>query len=191
MLGDVDGDGELSIIDATLIQRSLVGMVDPEDFSWWCKHYSCSFGTRLTSLGDYDDDGECDITDVTLIQRALAGMERYPHDFTMSVALEKVGDTVQAVASSSFGDKPVQYRYTITCIFHGGSESNWDDFGAFEIEESWPGTFWLTSGNINSDRVEIPVTSLTYNDYFTLTVTALDAHGNETQPAELYFINVY
>ena len=58
-IGDVDGDGEVAILDATAIQRHLA---------------------RLDTLGivlasDIDDNGSIEIIDATMIQRHLVGLE--------------------------------------------------------------------------------------------------------------------
>ncbi len=58
--GDVDGDGEVSVLDVTLLQRYLSQMDVPKAFD-------------LTSA-DADGDGDVGITDVTCIQRYLANM---------------------------------------------------------------------------------------------------------------------
>ena len=61
LIGDVDGDGEVNIIDATVIQRALAGIAVPS---------SCD-----EKAADVDGDGDMTIVDVTYIQRYLAGME--------------------------------------------------------------------------------------------------------------------
>ena len=61
ILGDVDGDGEVNIIDATLIQRYLADI--PLDFELDKK------------VADIDGDGEVSIIDATLIQRWLADLD--------------------------------------------------------------------------------------------------------------------
>lgn len=58
LIGDVNGDGEVSIIDATLIQRHLAQLVFLED--------------EQLIFADTTGDGEVDITDATQIQRYLA-----------------------------------------------------------------------------------------------------------------------
>lgn len=73
LLGDLDGDNELSIIDATLIQRCQVKLRDypaddeikPVDGLWMysVKYYS-----------DFDRDGIRDITDATKLQRYLINL---------------------------------------------------------------------------------------------------------------------
>ncbi len=60
LLGDVDGDGEVSIIDTTCIQRSLVDIpIDPYN----------------ETTADVDNDGVVSILDATWIQRYLIGSE--------------------------------------------------------------------------------------------------------------------
>lgn len=58
--GDVDMDRSVSILDATRIQRYLVGIVN--------------YSVRETCVSDVDYDGEISIMDVTRIQRILAGL---------------------------------------------------------------------------------------------------------------------
>ena len=59
-IGDADLDGEVTILDATLIQRYLVDL-DPL--------------TKIAQyLADTDGDGEITVLDATLIQRYLAGL---------------------------------------------------------------------------------------------------------------------
>ncbi|HBM97803.1 MAG TPA: hypothetical protein DD413_00115 [Ruminococcus sp.] len=60
MLGDVDGDGKISIDDVTDIQKHLANIVD--------------FTNEQESLADVDRDGKITIDDVTLIQKSLAGL---------------------------------------------------------------------------------------------------------------------
>ena len=58
LLGDADGDKEVTIIDATAIQRSLAGIP----------------GEINETAADVDGDGEITIFDVSAIQRYLVGM---------------------------------------------------------------------------------------------------------------------
>ena len=191
VLGDADFDGELTIIDVTRIMRCLANIEDLEDDEWVFKHHSCRFGNKMNYLTDYDCDGDRTVLDATRIQRALVGIELYPHDFTASVKLEKDGDSVKAVASSSFGEEPVQYCYRIESGVYASSVYG-DDFGRFRPDDvnPEPGDFQITTGYIADEAVELPLTSLTYNDVMKLTVTALDASGNKTQ-VSLDFRNVY
>ena len=65
-LGDVNNDGEVDIVDVTIIQRIDAGMklptgLDPE---------------IAAILGDVDKDGEVTVLDATIIQRWLVGLEQ-------------------------------------------------------------------------------------------------------------------
>lgn len=70
MVGDADGDGKITILDATKIQRLLAALVDDAD-------------GMIALRGDADDNG-IDILDATRIQRWLAG-------FTIT---EPIGETI-------------------------------------------------------------------------------------------------
>ena len=60
ILGDIDGDEEITIVDATLLQRHVAGI-------------AISY-TVSDQIADVDNDGEVTILDVTYIQRWLAGI---------------------------------------------------------------------------------------------------------------------
>ena len=60
LLGDVDGDESVTIIDATFIQRHLVGIPIPFEFN--------------DVVADADEDNDVTIIDVTFIQRWLVGI---------------------------------------------------------------------------------------------------------------------
>lgn len=60
ILGDVDGDGDVTIVDATVLQRHLAGIGTPN---------------YVDAAADVDGDGEPTILDVTWIQRWLATIE--------------------------------------------------------------------------------------------------------------------
>ena len=59
-VGDVDRDNDITVVDATLIQRFLADMNSPSELQ--------------TALSDADGDGDMSILDVTAIQRMLAGL---------------------------------------------------------------------------------------------------------------------
>lgn len=63
VIGDVDGDGELSIFDATAIQRHLAAIDTLDD--------------AVVKRGLVDGDDELSILDATAIQRRLAGIIKY------------------------------------------------------------------------------------------------------------------
>lgn len=60
ILGDADGDGRVTIIDATTIQRTLAGLNVTRGFS--------------KNSADVNRSGNIEITDATLIQRWLVNM---------------------------------------------------------------------------------------------------------------------
>ena len=60
LLGDADGDGEVTILDATWIQRTLVDIGSSADFN--------------EVAADVDGDGDMTILDATYIQRYLVGV---------------------------------------------------------------------------------------------------------------------
>lgn len=60
VLGDADGDGEVTIMDATVVQKVLVFLIDDTDGS-------------IAHRADIDGNG-LEITDATRIQRYLAGL---------------------------------------------------------------------------------------------------------------------
>lgn len=60
IIGDVDGDGAVTVQDATVIQRALANMKTPENAN--------------LDAGDVDNDGEITSNDVTLILRYKAGL---------------------------------------------------------------------------------------------------------------------
>ena len=62
--GDVDGDGEVSIYDASIIQMHLAG-IDPYK----------ELSEQALKNADVDGDGEVSVFDASYIQRAIAGMD--------------------------------------------------------------------------------------------------------------------
>ena len=66
ILGDADGDEDVSSVDVTLIQR-------------YCADFVLNIPEETLLHGDVDDSGDLDILDVTLIQRYLADFNvQYP-----------------------------------------------------------------------------------------------------------------
>ncbi|MBQ6153213.1 MAG: dockerin type I repeat-containing protein, partial [Ruminococcus sp.] len=60
LLGDADGDGEVTVLDVTWIQRKLAMMAVSDTFD--------------EKAADVDGDGEVTVVDATFIQRYLANM---------------------------------------------------------------------------------------------------------------------
>ena len=193
-LGDADLDGELSIVDVTLLQRFLADITDLSRDGSIFAQTPCICGPDIKYLTDFNCDGERDITDATAIQRHLVGISIYPHDFTAYAHIGTSGSQAYAQAMSSFGSAPVEYCYTIDGGLHAYSVYG-DDFGQFTYNdpdyEPEPGDFHITTGYIPDDEVELPLRALTYEDDFTLTVTARDRYGNVSKPVIIDFVNVY
>lgn len=61
VLGDVDADGEMSVLDAALIQMTLVGRK--------------TLNAEQTAVADVDADGEMSVLDAALIQMVLVGIK--------------------------------------------------------------------------------------------------------------------
>lgn len=72
LLGDIDGDGEITVIDATIIQRCDIRIQDfPEDDEikpWGTWEYAPKY------YSDFNRDGERDILDATCIMRYSVGL---------------------------------------------------------------------------------------------------------------------
>lgn len=69
-IGDVDGDNQVTIMDATRIQRWLAELEDE-----LMTKYGDSWPQKLQEyIGDIDNDGSCSILDATYIQRMIAGL---------------------------------------------------------------------------------------------------------------------
>ena len=75
LIGDLDRDDEISIIDVTLIQRCEVKIREyPEDDSFYVTD---DFGKKERYYSDFNRDYERDVLDATCIQRYLVGLP-YP-----------------------------------------------------------------------------------------------------------------
>ena len=61
-LGDVDGDGEITVLDVTCLQRVLANVKTADD--------------TINKLGDVDGDGELTTIDTTKLQRWLLGLSQ-------------------------------------------------------------------------------------------------------------------
>ena len=75
LIGDVDNDGDISVIDATIIQRCLAGIRDyPEDDGFYLYGLSPNTDQIIHYYSDFDCNGEREIIDATLIQRYDVGI---------------------------------------------------------------------------------------------------------------------
>lgn len=71
ILGDADGDGELSVLDATQIQMQIAGLCEREERIPASHH----FGDEVIYQSDIDHDGDVSVLDATQIQMKLAGLK--------------------------------------------------------------------------------------------------------------------
>lgn len=69
-IGDLDLDQDITVLDATRIQRWLAGLENP-----LMRWYKPAPQKLQEYIGDANRDGSCDILDATFIQRFLAGLE--------------------------------------------------------------------------------------------------------------------
>lgn len=182
LLGDADRDGELTVLDATHLQRFTVHAEELEYDEYATAHKSHSFGPEIKYLTDFNCDGDRDIIDVTLIQRQVTGLELYKHAPTASVKIVEKDGKYYAQASSSFMRGNVKYRYWITGLLHGYSYYDFNNMGAFTFcndpdYDLVPGGVVLSTGFTDDDCVELPLDSITKDERFTLTITAKDSSG--------------
>lgn len=78
LLGDLDRDDEITIVDATILQRCEAKNREwPQDDAISLNSYVKKYTTVPGYYSDFNRDGERDITDATCIQRYLAG-QTYP-----------------------------------------------------------------------------------------------------------------
>ena len=114
LCGDADGDGEVSVIDATVIRRHLVGLLTLSD--------------DQLKVADVTGD-EVDITDATMIQRWLVGITvSYPIGEPMEQDNDSK-DTLVVVFSRTGNTKPLA-QYAAAYL----------DADFFEIEAAGPYT---------------------------------------------------
>ena len=142
LLGDADGDGEVSILDATCVQRTLAGLNDDSD-------------GRVGRLGEVDGDGELSILDATFIQRWLAGMdveyaigEPVSHDAEPTQAptvKPTAAPTEPVVQPTEPDDEVTKVKNDITIYF--SNNKGWQKVNAYLFNydtkaqaAAWPGT---------------------------------------------------
>lgn len=62
-IGDVNSDGDISVVDATLVQKYIVGLENLKDFQ--------------KKSADVNDDNEISVVDATLIQKYVVGLDNF------------------------------------------------------------------------------------------------------------------
>lgn len=74
MLGDIDGDDSISILDATMIQRCEIHVADYPEKDWINESDLVDDSFKpIHYYSDFNRDGERNILDATCIQRYLIG----------------------------------------------------------------------------------------------------------------------
>lgn len=78
LLGDIDGDNSISVVDVTMIQRCVAKIADYPESDWIAESNLVNdFFKPIHYYSDFNRDGDRSILDATCIQRYLAGMT-YP-----------------------------------------------------------------------------------------------------------------
>lgn len=117
LYGDADGDGEVTILDATCIQRHLVSVAD------------ALIQEENIKAATVSGEDELSITDATLIQRFLAGLiDHFPAEKTVTPT-EPKRDTLVVVFSRTGNTKPLAQ-----------AAATYLDADLFEIEAAVPYT---------------------------------------------------
>ena len=117
--GDVNWDGDFDIVDVTLTQRHLAGIIEFNDVT-------------EKPMADFDHDGEVTILDVTWMQRSLAGIQipeycggtaeywfeikSFSTDYDSGKAAVGVPVTLTAEAHNPYdlyGDMPLLYEFYV------------------------------------------------------------------------------
>ena len=84
--GDINDDGEVDIVDVTMLQRFSAEIIELDE--------------EHEKRGDYDMDGSTEITDVTVLQRWLAGMIKAVNTLTVNHIKYLDNGTTASVAKS-------------------------------------------------------------------------------------------
>lgn len=96
LLGDVNQDGVVSIVDATMIQKYLADMI--------------TLTTSQKEAADVNRDGVVDLKDVTYIQKYLAGIINEFPDETVTMS----SNTWTTISASSYKNFTIKSNYAIT-----------------------------------------------------------------------------
>ena len=185
--GDADGDGKVTVTDATHIQRFKALLEDEDDID--------------ILAADADGDGKITVVDATRIQRYVARLSNLDgsvpyQDTDERPVITAVFEDAENIYSKntvtvtvSGGIFPYQYKYTIIGSFHQLSDYG-DDFGEYSLVDDEPGNVTISTDYVDRNTTTIPTDSLTYGDNFTLMIEVKDADANEAEPLMLHFTNI-
>ena len=174
--GDADQDNEVTILDATKIQRYLVDIEKPDELA--------------LALSDADGDGEMSVLDATAIQRELADIpgtfcERYLYDYYIGeytchstaeirdkvAGAEQdicyVGVPVTFTTKIKWGAKPQYYRFSVNDEVVDEAEAKGYDAQSFDHTFMEEGEYNVTTrvecqyGAVGNYTRKVKVVSLT------------------------------
>ena len=159
-VGDLDHDNDLTILDATRIQRWLVGL---EELDAYREKYPDWITEKLALyLGDVNGDGSCDILDATFIQRYAAGMiDARMWDFSTWAYYI---DDIQLYADRDSGKAVVGKPVTFHAQVPGYHEN--DEFAPYTY------AFFINGEKVKERSEQTDMTyTFTKTGYYTISVT--------------------
>ncbi|MBQ1475405.1 MAG: starch-binding protein [Ruminococcus sp.] len=137
LYGDVDGDDDVTIIDVTMIQRHLAGVIRLDE--------------AAQRRGDVDADEDMTVIDATLIQRYLSGIiDKFPAGETLPTQ-EPIIEPTQAPTEAPT-QAPTEADDEVTKVkniipIHFTNNKNWSKVNAYLYNsetsaqlKAWPGT---------------------------------------------------
>lgn len=74
ILGDVDKNGDLDVMDATKILKYITQLI-PRDDMLGVENSLLEYGPNVTFLSDFNKNGYCDVDDATGIQKKIVNIE--------------------------------------------------------------------------------------------------------------------
>ena len=137
LYGDVDGDDDVTILDVTLIQRSLAGIIQLDE--------------AAQTRGDVDADDELTIRDATMIQRYLAGViSQFPSGEFLPTQAPTIAPTeapTQAPTQAPTEPEDVITKVKNNIPIYFTNNKNWSKVNAYlfnsetgATQKTWPGT---------------------------------------------------
>ena len=160
LMGDVDDDDEVTVLDANRIQRVLAGLEKKSDL--------------YDIIGDVDQDGEVTILDATVIQRFIAGM-KLPDSYKINVRIKGEDPTQPTTAPPTVPptdptDPPIPtdpptdpYDPGQQTTIYFTNNKYWDSVYAYvwsdETEGIWPGEpiYSVGTNEFGQDIYEVSV----------------------------------